>query len=511
MLEFELDAVQQELDKGNFVTYASCFGGQEYCAANNPNPAERIRRATCVSCISRVDRGLDWLDARPGKFRKLEFKSLTEAQEARIQNLKQLVSVGSGSVQSVRDRLSRLEDICWRAAKSGLGSDLRDANPSLVEYRTRFALLLGQALESLFSMRNHIQQLDIDLVYIYNGRMPRYWPALRAVEEAKIPFKVYEFPLHGFNEPLFLENSRVHDREDFAKEMFDNFSALSDKERDKFRALANNWFLEARDGRRTGAQDIFLSSRLSHVESEKLPEGWPGPEQGTVTFFPSSQWEFAGSGSADEEPVDQVSVIRACLKEFSTVLFYVRVHPAQPDSDREFLRGLEELKHFPNCVVLPSSSPVDSVAIGIQSNLVVTFGSTVGVQLGWEGKRVIEYGSSFYSVFGANQNAQSLEKLFHAVRSSMSAAGRECEPSTSAQEGSVNAMAAQFAIGKTPKYLRKDSFYGGRLLRNGRYETIKPGVFPAFLELIETIAREPGRSASRLAQKLIRCLGRSPT
>ena len=64
MLEYELDIVQKELDKGNKVVFY-CTGGLQQCGANNPKGGH-LKNRYCSECKSRVYDGIKWLNAKSG-------------------------------------------------------------------------------------------------------------------------------------------------------------------------------------------------------------------------------------------------------------------------------------------------------------------------------------------------------------------------------------------------------------------------------------------------------------
>ena len=63
MLEYELDIVQRLIDSGYHVKYVTCDGDRTLCSANNPNieSKQNFEGLKCLSCKSRVSKGLNWL------------------------------------------------------------------------------------------------------------------------------------------------------------------------------------------------------------------------------------------------------------------------------------------------------------------------------------------------------------------------------------------------------------------------------------------------------------------
>ena len=504
MLEFELDIVQRELDVGNTVFYAYCHGGVSYCEANNPRPQQQFRSSRCAVCISRVRSGLDWLEKPPGQLLEIEFRNVSATQEERIKEVTAQLMDPSVSVSDVKNRLSGREKICWNAALSSLSTGLRDGNPDLERYRGRFGLLVEQALESMASMENHLQRLQPDLVYVYNGRMARYWPALRAVEAARIPRKLYEFPALNYTDYPILDSSRLHDSEDYAIEIREKYFSLAAPKQMRLRVLASQWFEKARGGERKGVQNKVLAQSLRRIQLGQLPEEWPSAEsQGVVSFFSSSQYELSASHSRSDQAIpNQIEIIRSCLERFPEVFFCVRVHPNQPDSDRDFIRSLGELREFPNCLVVGKESSADSVTVGLASTLPITFGSIVGIQLAWEGKRVIEFGTPTFSVFGATENIRDVQELFSRIEEAVKGTIHSRRYSDESREGAVLAMAARLGFGRRPVYVRKTSFRGARMVRQGQEARIRSKFFWVLLEVLDGVLADPIDFFERVQRRL---------
>ena len=83
MLEYELDIVQKELDKGNKVVFLHCTGGLQQCGANNPKGGH-LKNRYCSECKSRVYDGIKWLNAKSGMLEVADSELIFEDQKQSI-------------------------------------------------------------------------------------------------------------------------------------------------------------------------------------------------------------------------------------------------------------------------------------------------------------------------------------------------------------------------------------------------------------------------------------------
>lgn len=474
MLEFELDIVQRELDRGSNVIFAWCRGSSGYCPANNPSAGQQFAKSKCVSCKSRVKVGLDWLLEASGSLEETSIRATTAADRTRIQGiLRQLESAPGGFLSSSMTVASD-DEVCWQSAVSGLATDLKDSNPDLSANRPRFLQMLKEALESQASMKNLLDRFNPDEVYIFNGRMPRYWPAVDVAKRAGVPYKIYEYPAKGDENYLLLPGVRPHDRESYAELSKKMLADAETRDGSKHMSRAISWFEDMKIGKREGKQAQYLRSQSEYVEASDPPPQWRESKT-RVAIFPSSQYEFANLPShRGHLSLDQPRTIEQMLRRFPDFAFCVRLHPFQPSSDVVFLAKIKALGAFENCFLEFGPSGVDSYALGAEASISITFGSTIGVELASQGLKVIECGPPFYSSFGAAESAVT-NSVLHEMLAAVPHETRQSVADKKLRiEAARRAIAAQFASGVQPKYLRKESYFEAMMLRAGVETAISP-------------------------------------
>jgi len=504
MLEFELDIVQRELDQGSAVYLAYCQGGAGYCAANNPKQDQKFEQSKCVTCKSRVRAGIRWLDDSVGDLVTLEYENLNLQQKNRIRELKSAIRDEGQSLGHIQKNTSEQEEICWLSALSGMNTDLKTSDVDLSRRRLKFSLLLSEALSSAASMEYHLDTIQPDMVLIYNGRMPRYGPALDVLRRSNTPHTVYEYPGSGHRDYIFSQDFKPHDLDDFSSRNKKLFESLTQAEQEPLLKKAEGWL--AKRGQRIldGRQAIALGESLAKISTGEMPSGWEMAEPRVrVAVFPSSQYEFANVAShRGSMALRQAEVIRDTIIAFPAFHFFVRIHPGQPESDQPFLANLILLANLENCTIMESDSKVDSYALGAAAEISLTFGSTIGVELAYQGKSVIECGSPRFSLFGATGAVYSTNELHNSL-SSMTIAGRSSQGDAKLREAALRAVASSYSSARSPVYVEKESFFAATMKRGNEHTEIAPSRGAVALSSALSFVENPAR-LRRLADPVYR-------
>jgi hypothetical protein len=245
-------------------------------------------------------------------------------------------------------------------------------------------------------------------VIVYNGRFLHDSAAAAAAEALDLPVLAYDT---GGNDTDFdLTIDATHDWSALQRRMLNLYEEWDTDERDD---LGSSWFLE-----RTNHVD---PRNLVFVESQELGTGIEHPETDClVVFFSSSGDEISEldldwSEYFNGQPEALLAVAEACRERPGCTLV-VRSHPhkrLKPAQDvADWLAAVAEAQ--PDIHVDHFSS-VDSYALMRQADVVVTYGSTTGVEAAFAGKPVIVMGPSAYDELGCATRVRSQEDLGRAI------------------------------------------------------------------------------------------------
>ena len=144
--------------------------------------------------------------------------------------------------------------------------------------------------------------------------------------------------------------------------------------------------------------------------------------------------------------------------------FIIRIHPNQKDKDLTSAKELEGLQSE-SITVVKANDIVDSYYLAMQSNLVITFGSQLSVESAYMGKQVIVFGNSNFESFNFTLNVGN-DVLFasKAIKDFRYDKKLLLENYPQIKDEACLHMFARKNQGIIPKYLKKNSYYGGVFL-----------------------------------------------
>ena len=253
-----------------------------------------------------------------------------------------------------------------------------------------------------------IEDRRISLVVVFNGRFLHDAAALAAAAAYALPVLSYDF---GGNETDFdLTRDPTHDWSALQRRMLVMFDSWDVEDR---RAVGSAWFEERRhhsDPR--NAKFVESQRRGNSIKIEKA-----GP---LIAFFSSSGDEVSELDlDWSEYFYGQSGALRAvvsAVKEIPNATLVVRTHPHlrhKPRKDvEEWHRDVELAQPH---IHLDEFSDVDSYTLMDEADVVVTYGSTTGVEAAYAGRPVIVMGPSAYDELGCATRVTSQEELRRAL------------------------------------------------------------------------------------------------
>ena len=275
------------------------------------------------------------------------------------------------------------------AVASTLISKTRDPNTNVSNFKNYIYENILMSNSVYNAIKYHIQQIEPDIFYLFNGRFAAIRPALRAAQDLGIKTFVHERA--GVSKKYALsEDTYPHDIE-YQKNIINNFwdNDWPDNEKED---IAKQWFIDRRGGKDQGWYSYTKSQN-----KRKMPDGFDASKR-NVSIYISSEDEFAAI-EGWENPIykNQTDAINAILNSEidENIRFYLRIHPNLKGLDNTQTRELSELKGK-NLIVIPADSKIDSYELMDACEKVITFGSTVGIESVYWGKPSILAGRSSY-------------------------------------------------------------------------------------------------------------------
>jgi len=457
MLEYELDIVQRRLDAGDEVVWLMCEGNAPFCPANL-----ELKKRVCAECKSRTRAGLNWLEHR-GRLTVGSLYDLDAAQRTATQTW--AAQAGIDDRPAAPGVPTDLAGVDWyESSFSTLQTTYKEFRPDLGKYEPMLRCLVLDFFQSYVAFRNNLARFRPDEVWLFNGRITRFRPALRISQHESRKAFVYEYPYQGFKRYLVVEGQYPHDfgfRSSTWKKRFDVYPLPLDKKL----AIGDAWYQKRLARIQTSYEKVFSAWQTRGL----LPPDWK-TSRCNVSVFNSSEWESAGVPESRrwnyEDQYSAIERIAQDTQHLPNLHFTFRIHPHMAKKDKESAVRFLTLRRFSNMTVLAPESEYDTYALAMAGDMVLTFYSLVGVESAWLGKKVICLGPTPYQSFGCVYLPRTHEELVDTL--SHPEMAEERFPSMEMRKRGAQEFAfARLFSGTKPRYLVKHHYTRALMRRDG--------------------------------------------
>lgn len=405
-LETELEIVDKYFEKGYDVTILSCMGELAACPDNRKH-----WRYKCLCCNSRLKAGYGWLNNNYVILKQLLF--IKPDEEKFLNNF---INIDINNWNSLKTLKFNQSDI-GLAAFSELVSFTRDSNPKFNPENVNLSKkLLKNGLIVHFSIYNHIVKEKPDIFILFNGRISEYRPALRVAQSLGVNTLVFEISPNK-NKYILMENTYPHDIIKRRDSIIRTFETSKDTDTQK-QIIADRWF-RGRIEDESGVINPFTSKQRRGYGLEEIKK-FSGLK---VAIFISSEDEFVAI-TEHKNPYydDQNSAIDKILRDLKDehILFIIRAHPnLKNEYNTQMINLNNVIKNNKDIIYLSPNSEVSSYELIEACDLIITFGSTIGIETTYLGKPSILMGISLYRGLGGTIEPDSHDALVELLRESV--------------------------------------------------------------------------------------------
>lgn len=301
---------------------------------------------------------------------------------------------------------------------SSLISITRNPRPLLENYQPTIYSYLTSSAGLYFAFCDWIRINKPDVVFIFNGRLAHTRAIMRACQKENIKFIIHERGATKDKYALF-ENNSPHDLKFMQSEIIKTWNEANPEEREN---EGKSFYILSTSGKEVG----WFS--FTRKQKNILPENW-NYNNYNIVIFSSSEDEFA-SLSEDwhnhiySSQIDGIKKITRDLLSEKDIHIYLRVHPNLKNVNNEEKRATY-LIHSPNLTLIKAESEISSYKMLKEASLVLTFGSTMGIEAVYYGKPSILAGKSLYSELGSTYNASSHDEVISLIKSRPQALDRK--------------------------------------------------------------------------------------
>lgn len=374
----DLEIAAKHLDAGDEVHIIQCSGDLTSCEQNPSHTKFR-----CIACRYQLDKGLSLINLPDQNRHELALNNFYRCLD--LPDFQSIEELNSFEINNV--------DI-GMAVASSLISKTRDPNPNVRDFKNYIYenILMSNSIYN--AIKYHLQKIEPDIFYLFNGRFAAIRPALRAAQDLGIKTFVHE-RAGVLQKYTVSEDTYPHDIE-YQKKIISNFwdNSRPDNEKEE---IAKQWFIDRRGGKDQGWYSYTKSQK-----KKKMPDGFDASKR-NISIYISSEDEYAAiEGWQNPIYKSQTDAINAILNADidENIRFYLRIHPNLRGLDNTQTRELCELKGK-NLSIISADSKIDSYELIDACEKVISFGSTVGIESVYWGKPSILAGRSLYEDLGS--------------------------------------------------------------------------------------------------------------
>lgn len=399
-----IELALKHIDLGDDVSILSCDGALTSCPANTFHD-----KKLCISCKAQTDYTLT--------------KILRgQAKDFRLKLRENSINLPYFST------LEKLNDFCLydvpfgELVASQLVDDARDCYITVEDLRPRVESLLQNSIALYTEARKIIRESGAEMVYVWNGRRCSDGPVCYAARDEDIAYRVY---ISGGKKNTYvtlraLKIQGLIEKKKAVEELF----ADSVKQRGIKNTEEDAKVFYAINKKGGGDFPGFTYFGSNFTESITLEKG--GLKKRFV-IFSGSLWErYAMSDYISDDvpypnPYDGIERILNDERVYAGNSLFVRWHPNLKNCGKNERKVIDKIiqETSENTVHFAPESPINSYDLIDSADVVVTFGSTVGIEANFYGKPSILLGHAVYEDTGACYRPRSHEEFVTLINSEL--------------------------------------------------------------------------------------------
>ena len=315
-----------------------------------------------------------------------------------------------------------LKAITYKHVEIGFGafstyvSITRNVMPDFTdEFKKYENFLMRREIAVTSAVDRFIQQYRPELIILHNGRFAEFKPFLCLAQHYQIDYiTTEEVYFEGKVLKNNFYNAVVHDITANYEKYLENWESGTETEEEK-KEIGHSFFKKRRGGQESGDKAIYIKDQKKGL----LPEGFKNNVE-VISIFNSSEDEFCAVSSDYDSYMlfkNQYVGLKAIFdryKDDNTKHFYLRIHPHLKTVPYRSHTKLYELK-YDNVTIISPTSPVDSYVLMENSDKIIVFDSTMGVESAYWGKPVIELSKYMWSLMDVVYTPETTDELWKLI------------------------------------------------------------------------------------------------
>ena len=307
---------------------------------------------------------------------KYEYSNIEEIKELEYKN----INIGLGALSGYISRSRNLSPLIDDKFKLFFDQNLINAT-----------LTVEAVLVAIF-------KFNPDHIVLYNGRLADSRPVWQIALKQNIPFTTLEY-VKGVSKNFkdVYVNSIPHSI-DKKTELINTYWENSKLDYETKCEIGSSFFERRRSSLYTGDK-LYTKDQVENL----LPNNWDSTKK-NIVIFNSSEDEFAAVGDEFDKykifssQLDGLNFLKNNLRDNPEINITLRIHPNLSDVQYSYAKELLKLQSD-NFYVIDGKSKISSYSLLDNADIVVVFGSTVGVEsVFWNKPAVLLAGSNYYKL-----------------------------------------------------------------------------------------------------------------
>lgn len=401
IFDIEIEILKKELIQKKEVTIITCNAKKNFCVAN-----EKMSKIKCSFCKLRLKKGINILNKYHNKIKTIDenidyklVKSLKKIEKVRkFHDLKKI-------------KFNKID--FGQSIASSLATIYKTENFDTKKNNNLIKELFIQSLSSYYFFKYLLLKNKYNKYLIFNGRIYNYRPLLRLGQQKRLNLYCYDY--HYFSHKRYLirkldftQNIHLRANEIYKISRVNNINL---KEAKKF-------FKRRFNKKGIGPFAIYNAIQKDNSLPNKIKDN-----KTIISIFTSSDLEtnFLTDNKQRYIYKSQYEAIKKILNVYRNnkkINFFIRAHPNTIFDNYENEKYKKISKFHKRCFYIDPMSEISSYSLIKNSDIILCFGSTIGIEAVYLKKNVINLGPSPYMKFkidfqpkNHNQNVNIIDKL----------------------------------------------------------------------------------------------------
>ena len=285
--------------------------------------------------------------------------------------------------------------------------------------------LANNAIGLYEKTRKIIQKNNINEVYVWNGRRASCGPVLFAAKKEHC--KYFSYISGGSTDTYLLQPTLgVHNLNYWKESIEKNYNKFIRINKKNYIIRGENFFKYMRYGQGNRSSGMpfftdFFDDKIKIVPSVNK-------DKKKITIFTSSYWEFFALGEEfrkkNNSEINHYELLKKILEDKSINKLFdvsVRWHPNLTSAGKEEKEVINKIidSTSVNNTHYRAENKINSYKLIENSDIIISFGSTVGVEATFYGKPSILLGVAYYEDTGSVYNPKSYEEFIKLLNSKL--------------------------------------------------------------------------------------------